>query len=173
MFFSFYTQLNCTRFLSFLYCHYISISWNIRVWYHCMNYSIWTISCFVLCCKMFSGYILLSFLFSLNSKLLVNGNSTFHGQLAYHVTSISQWCCNLSLHKHKNVVNVLLKRRRRSKLESLKLELCSHTTKLTTDILGFTYSNLHAIHVNCSNLTSVMDCLSMIHCEWLHQLVVM
>ena len=137
-----------------------------------MNYSIWTISCFVLCCKMFSGYILLSFLFSLNSKLLVNGNSTFHGQLAYHVTSMSQWCCNLSLHKHKNVVNVLLKRRR-SKLESLKLESCSHTTKLTTDILGFTYSNLHAIHVNCSNLTSVMDCLSMIHCEWLHQLVVM
>ena len=54
---------------------------------------------------MFSGY---SF-FLFHSELLVYTNSTFHGQLAYHVTNKSQWCCNLSNNSSK--FDVLLKRR--------------------------------------------------------------
>ena len=110
-----------------------------------MNYSIWTISCFVLCCKMFSGYILLSFLFSLNSKLLVNGNSTFHGQLAYHVTRMSQWCCNLS---SKQVLCVVKKEKKFEKLSGLQQNIYSLTHSSLLWCKLFTCNSRHSCESN-------------------------
>ena len=123
------------------------------IWYHCMNYSIWTISCFVLCCKMFSGY---SSFFFLTQK---NGNSTFHGQLAYHVTKRANDVATCPASKFY----VLLKRRR-----SLRSSVgCSRTFTHSHIRAYFDVNFLHAIHVTLVNLTSSCDGLPFHDTSWM------